>query len=328
MLILAGIALILLMCYYMVKEPLSMLRQFIQSRIGRPSLVRETSYHWSIVPVFISSLFARKEKLSTTFKAIEDSFQNIILSKEDKQNLAVDTRNTRNSGAPYRHVMLHGPPGTGKTLVARKLAQVSGMDYAIMSGGDVAPLGEDAVNQLHNLFKWAARSRKGLLLFVDEAEALLASRSHNSNNNRGGSNNDGSNSGGGGGGGSADIHMRNALNALLYQTGMPSTSFMLVLATNRPGDLDSAVLDRMDISLQISLPGLDQRIDLVKLYMRSYVLDAIRAAQTRGPAQGVVALSDRGEPLARGHQDARLLGPRDRKAVHRSAVRHVPGRGL
>ena len=28
------------------------------------------------------------------------------------------------------------------------------MDYAIMSGGDVGPLGEDAVNQLHSLFKW------------------------------------------------------------------------------------------------------------------------------------------------------------------------------
>ena len=28
--------------------------------------------------------------------------------------------------------------GTGKTLVARKLAHYSGLDYAVMSGGDVA----------------------------------------------------------------------------------------------------------------------------------------------------------------------------------------------
>ena len=38
---------------------------------------------------------------------------------------------------------------------------IKGMDYAIMSGGDVGPLGEDAVNQLHGLFKWAASSTKG-----------------------------------------------------------------------------------------------------------------------------------------------------------------------
>jgi ATPase family associated with various cellular activities (AAA) len=38
---------------------------------------------------------------------------------------------------------------------------------------------------------------------------------------------------------------RNALNALLYQTGTASHSFMLVLATNRAEDLDEAVLDRM-----------------------------------------------------------------------------------
>jgi MoxR-like ATPase len=40
----------------------------------------------------------------------------------------------------YRHLLLHGPPGTGKTLIARKVAECSGMDYAVMSGGDVGPL--------------------------------------------------------------------------------------------------------------------------------------------------------------------------------------------
>jgi hypothetical protein len=38
------------------------------------------------------------------------------------------------------------PLESGKTLIARRLAQASGMDYALMSGGDVGPLGEDAVS--------------------------------------------------------------------------------------------------------------------------------------------------------------------------------------
>lgn len=47
------------------------------------------------------------------------------------------------------------------------------MDYAIMTGGDVGPLGKDAVNEVNKLFHWANHSKKGLILFVDEAEAFL-----------------------------------------------------------------------------------------------------------------------------------------------------------
>lgn len=42
----------------------------------------------------------------------------------------------------FRNVLMHGPPGTGKTLFAKKLAQHSGLDYAILTGGDVAPMGK------------------------------------------------------------------------------------------------------------------------------------------------------------------------------------------
>lgn len=58
--------------------------------------------------------------------------------------------------------------GTGKTMVAKRLASSSGMDYAVMSGGDVGPLGKDAVTELHRLFQWAQQSSRGLLLFIDE----------------------------------------------------------------------------------------------------------------------------------------------------------------
>lgn len=33
--------------------------------------------------------------------------------------------------------MFYGPPGTGKTMVAQRLARHCGLEYAIMSGGDV-----------------------------------------------------------------------------------------------------------------------------------------------------------------------------------------------
>ena len=57
--------------------------------------------------------------------------------------------------------------------MAKQLARYSGLDYAIMSGGDVAPLGESAVEEIHKLFRWAEQSSKGLVLFIDEAEVWL-----------------------------------------------------------------------------------------------------------------------------------------------------------
>lgn len=82
-------------------------------------------------------------------------------------------------------------------MVAKKLANVIGIDYALMSGGDVSPLGCDAVTQIHNLFSWAKMSKKGVILFIDEAECFLGSRES---------------------GLMSDV-AHNALNALLYNTG-------------------------------------------------------------------------------------------------------------
>jgi ATPase family AAA domain-containing protein 3A/B len=69
--------------------------------------------------------------------------------------------------------MTTGPPGSGKTLFARGLAQHSGLDYAVLTGGNIAPLGRNFFMELHNLFAWAKTSRRGLLLFVDKVDACF-----------------------------------------------------------------------------------------------------------------------------------------------------------
>ena len=53
------------------------------------------------------------------------------------------------------------------------IKKIQGLDYALMTGGDVAPLGSQAVTKIHQLFDWAKISKKGLLLFIDEADAFL-----------------------------------------------------------------------------------------------------------------------------------------------------------
>merc|ERR1711937_171148 len=155
-------------------------------------------------------------------------------------------------GAPFRHMLFYGPPGTGKTMTAKVIAKQSNMDYAILTGGDIAPLGGDAVTQLHGLFDWSATSKKGLVLFIDEADAFLGDRGGKLVQSEG---------------------LRAALNALLYRTGDQSKHFSMILATNRPGDLDSAVLNRIDDALEFPNPEEKERKDLIELYLKRYVIE-------------------------------------------------------
>jgi len=48
----------------------------------------------------------------------------------------------------------------------------------------------------------------------------------------------------------------------------------VVLATNRPGDLDSAILDRMDEALEFGLPGVSERQQILSLYLDQYIFKA------------------------------------------------------
>lgn len=63
--------------------------------------------------------------------------------------------NRRKHYAPTKNMLFFGPPGTGKTLFAKKLAMESGIEYSVMVGSDIAPLGPMAVNELNKLFDWA-----------------------------------------------------------------------------------------------------------------------------------------------------------------------------
>ena len=115
---LAKIAAILVFVYfviYLVRTLISAIRHMIQSTLGKPVLVRETSYHVSFLPFFLTwNYWKGRETLSSGVTHIEKFFAKVILNSEDRalvMQLALATRNTKASGAPYRHILLHGPPG-------------------------------------------------------------------------------------------------------------------------------------------------------------------------------------------------------------------------
>jgi len=234
--------------YFSAKRATGVAASYVQARLGKPSLVRDTSR----TPLFEVA----KHPIKTIKKKMEkpqNALTGIVLAPSLEARLrdvALATKNTKLNRGMYRNLLFHGPPGTGKTMFAKKLAMHSNMDYAVMTGGDVAPMGRDGVTAVHKLFDWANTSSKGLILFVDEADAFLRKRSSET----------------------ISEDLRSTLNAFLYRTGDQSDKFMLVLASNTPEQLDWAINDRLDEVVEFALPGLEERDRLVRLYFDKYVL--------------------------------------------------------
>lgn len=243
----AGISLLAL-GVYTAKRGTGVAASYISARLGKPSLVRDTS-RFSIFET-VKHPVDTVQKLR---KAPQDALSGVVLEPSLEARLrdvAIATKNTKLNGGMYRNLLFYGPPGTGKTMFAKKLAMHSGMDYAIMTGGDVAPMGRDGVTAMHKVFDWASTSRKGLILFVDEADAFLRKRSSEK----------------------ISEDLRSTLNAFLYRTGEQNDKFMLVLASNTPEQLDWAINDRLDEMIEFALPGDSERERLVRLYFDQYVL--------------------------------------------------------
>ncbi|XP_029975636.1 ATPase family AAA domain-containing protein 3-A-like [Salarias fasciatus] len=242
---------------YSARNATAVAGRYIEARLGKPALVRETSR--------LTVAEAIKHPIKTTKRLRsrpQDALEGVVLSaalEERVRDIAIATRNTRQNKGLYRNILMYGPPGTGKTLFAKKLALHSGMDFAIMTGGDVAPMGRDGVTAMHKVFDWANTSRRGVLLFVDEADAFLRKRATEK----------------------ISEDLRATLNAFLYRTGEQSNKFMLVLASNQPEQFDWAINDRIDEIVNFALPGLEERERLVRLYFDKFVLGPATAGRQR-----------------------------------------------
>uniref|UniRef100_A0A673XCN9 ATPase family AAA domain containing 3A n=1 Tax=Salmo trutta TaxID=8032 RepID=A0A673XCN9_SALTR len=236
---------------YSARNATAVAGRYIEARLGKPSLVRETSR------ITVAEAIKHPIKVEALLFIIQCIRKPNL--EERVRDIAIATRNTRQNKGLYRNILMYGPPGTGKTLFAKKLAVHSGMDYAIMTGGDVAPMGREGVTAMHKVFDWANTSRRGLLLFVDEADAFLRKRSTEK----------------------ISEELRATLNAFLYRTGEQSNKFMMVLASNQPEQFDWAINDRIDEIVNFALPGPDERERLVRLYFDRYVLEPATGGRQR-----------------------------------------------
>ncbi|CAJ0931807.1 unnamed protein product, partial [Mesorhabditis belari] len=233
--------------WYVAKRGTGVVARYAEARLGKPSLVRETS---RVTP--LETLKHPIKTVQTVFRKKHDPLRGVVLAPEIERRLrdiAITTANTRRNNGLFRNVLFYGPPGTGKTLFAKSLAQHSGLDYAILTGGDIAPMGRDGVSAIHKVFDWAQSSRKGLVVFIDEADAFLQKRSKEA----------------------MSEDTRAALNAFLFRTGEQSRRFMLVVASNQPEQFDWAVNDRLDQLIEFVLPGLPERERILLQYFDQHI---------------------------------------------------------
>ncbi|XP_034490943.1 ATPase family AAA domain-containing protein 1 [Drosophila innubila] len=154
-----------------------------------------------------------------------------------------------------RGVLLHGPPGCGKTLIAKATAKEAGMRFINL---DVAILTDKWYGESQKLasavFSLAAKIQP-CIIFVDEIDSFL--RARNSNDHE------------------ATAMMKTQFMMLWDGLSTDPESAVIVMgATNRPQDLDKAILRRMPAQFHISLPSEVQRGQILKLILASEEIDS------------------------------------------------------
>ncbi|XP_074564018.1 uncharacterized protein LOC141820584 [Curcuma longa] len=150
---------------------------------------------------------------------------------------------------PCKGVLLFGPPGTGKTLLAKALATEAGANFInITSSSLTSKWFGDAEKLTKALFSFASRLAP-VIIFIDEVDSLLGARGGTFEHE-------------------ATRRIRNEFMAAWDGLKTKDSQRILVLAaTNRPFDLDDAVIRRLPRRIYVGLPDADNRTKILKVLL-------------------------------------------------------------
>lgn len=157
---------------------------------------------------------------------------------------------------PCKGILLFGPPGTGKTLLAKALATEAGANFISITGSTLTSKWfGDAEKLTKALFSFANKLAP-VIIFVDEVDSLLGAR-------------------GGAVEHEATRRMRNEFMAAWDGLRTKDSQKILILgATNRPFDLDDAVIRRLPRRIYVDLPDVENRMKILKIVLAKESLES------------------------------------------------------
>ncbi|KAL6350849.1 hypothetical protein AAG906_031435 [Vitis piasezkii] len=152
---------------------------------------------------------------------------------------------------PCKGILLFGPPGTGKTLLAKALATEAGANFISVTGSNLTSKWfGDAEKLTKALFSFAGKLAP-VIIFVDEVDSLLGAR-------------------GGAFEHEATRKMRNEFMAAWDGLRSKDNQRIIILgATNRPFDLDEAVIRRLPRRIYVDLPDAENRMKILRIFLAS-----------------------------------------------------------
>uniref|UniRef100_M1BL51 26S proteasome regulatory particle chain RPT6 n=1 Tax=Solanum tuberosum TaxID=4113 RepID=M1BL51_SOLTU len=150
---------------------------------------------------------------------------------------------------PQKGVLLYGPPGTGKTMLAKAIAKESSAVFInVRTSNLMSKWFGDAQKLVAAVFSLAHKLQPAII-FIDEVDSFLGQRKSTDNE--------------------ASTNMKTEFMALWDGfTTDQNARVMVLAATNRPSELDEAILRRLPQAFEIGMPDHRERTEILKVILR------------------------------------------------------------
>ncbi|XP_029953873.1 ATPase family AAA domain-containing protein 1-B [Salarias fasciatus] len=189
---------------------------------------------------------------------------------------------------PPKGVLLYGPPGCGKTLIAKATAKEAGFRFINLQPSTLTDKWYGESQKLAAAVFSLAVKLQPSIIFIDEIDSFLRSRSSSDHE--------------------ATAMMKAQFMSLWDGLDTDHHCQVIIMgATNRPQDLDSAILRRMPTRFHINQPSLKQREQILRLILENESVDlSVDLSSVAGETDGFS-----GSDLREMCRDAALLCVRD-----------------